>query len=91
MKVVKEMRYPLIRGQQCRVLPYSVKMSKIQSKGNSTVTSAEDTSCYVFVKGFLKERWIHSDLYNAFEAHGSIVSAKVSIDRHHISRGFGYV
>jgi hypothetical protein len=29
---VKELRYPLIHGQQCRVLPYSVKLTKSQSK-----------------------------------------------------------
>lgn len=34
---------------------------------------------------------MHSDLFSAFETFGSIVSAKVSIDKNHISKGFGYV
>ena len=87
---MKELRYPLIHGQQCRVLPYSVKLTKLQSKDLAT-GSTDDSHCYVFVKGFMKDKWLHSDLYNAFETYGSIVSAKVSIDKNHISKGFGYV
>lgn len=45
----------------------------------------------MFVKGFMKEKWLHSDLFAAFETQGAIVSAKVSIDKFHISKGFGYV
>jgi len=43
------------------------------------------------VKGFIKEKWVHSDLHSEFETYGNIVSAKVSIDKAHISKGFGYV
>lgn len=43
------------------------------------------------MKGFIKDKWLHSDLFNAFESYGSIVSAKVSIDKFHASKGFGYV
>jgi RNA recognition motif-containing protein len=39
----------------------------------------------------MKDKWLHSDLFSAFETFGSIVSAKVSIDKNHISKGFGYV
>lgn len=45
----------------------------------------------MFVKGFIKDKWLHSDLFSAFETFGTIVSAKVSIDKFHISKGFGYV
>ena len=39
----------------------------------------------------MKDKWLHSDLFGAFETFGTIVSAKVSIDKFHISKGFGYV
>ncbi len=39
----------------------------------------------------MKDKWLHRDIYGAFETFGSIVSAKVSIDKNHISKGFGYV
>lgn len=82
------MRYPVIRGQECRVLPYSLKFSKQQAKGE---TLAEERATYVFVKGFSKAKWQHSDLFAAFESFGSILSAKVSLDRNHSSKGFGYI
>jgi RNA recognition motif-containing protein len=34
---------------------------------------------------------MHSNLYRSFEAHGTILSAKVSIDKHHKGKGFGYI
>lgn len=36
-------------------------------------------------------KWSHSDLYNQFMTFGNILSAKVSIDRHHVSKGYGYI
>jgi RNA recognition motif-containing protein len=39
----------------------------------------------------MKDKWLHSDLFSAFETFGNIVSAKVSIDKNHASKGFGYV
>ncbi len=72
------------------MLSYSVKLTKLQSKDQGQ-SNSEDTKCYVFVKGFMKDKWLHSDLYSAFETFGTIVSAKVSIDKFHISKGFGYV
>jgi RNA recognition motif. (a.k.a. RRM, RBD, or RNP domain) len=92
-RAATELRYPTIKGYQCRVLPYSVKLAKMQSKGGAAtgVASGEDQECYVFVKGFNKDRWLHSDLYQAFKKFGTIVSAKVSIDKSHQSKGFGYV
>jgi RNA recognition motif-containing protein len=83
------LRYPLIRGVECRVLPYTMKFAKAQSK--SSEISENELASYVFVKGFLKENWMHSNLYRSFEAHGTILSAKVSIDKHHKGKGFGYI
>jgi polyadenylate-binding protein len=47
-------------------------------------------STYLFVKCLPKE-WTHSDLHNAFLPIGSIVSAKVSLDKDHKSKGYGYI
>jgi polyadenylate-binding protein len=43
------------------------------------------------VKGFLNDHWTHEDLHRTFEKYGSILSAKISIDREHKSKGYGYV
>ena len=43
------------------------------------------------MKGFLKSQWMHSDLHRAFEMHGKILSAKVSLDRNHKTKGYGYI
>jgi hypothetical protein len=74
-----EMRYPTIKGAKCRVLPYSLKFVKLQSKDSNP----EDRHSYIFVKGFLNEKWDHEDLHKAFERFGTIMSAKVSIDKNH--------
>jgi RNA recognition motif-containing protein len=74
------------------VLPYTLKFAKMQSKSGATsADSSSEKNAYVFVKGFSKERWGHEDLYKAFLPFGTILSAKVSIDRSHHSKGFGYV
>jgi RNA recognition motif-containing protein len=62
----------------------------MQSKTGERVSQGEEGT-YVFVKGFQKCKWTHSDLHKAFESHGSIVSAKVSIDRFHCCKGYGYL
>lgn len=43
------------------------------------------------MKGFSQAVWTHSDLFKAFEKFGVILSAKVSLDRNHVSKGFGYI
>lgn len=43
------------------------------------------------MKGFVSLGWTHRDLHNQFEKFGPIVSCKVSIDKDHISKGYGYV
>lgn len=87
-KALVECRFPFIRGVQCRVLPYAFKQAKVQSK---TADGSSTGDSYVFVKGFMKAKWMHSDLYKAFETYGKILSAKVSMDRTHTSRGYGYL
>lgn len=43
------------------------------------------------MKGFSRAKWTHQDLYRTFASFGPVVSAKVSIDKAHASKGFGYV
>jgi len=45
----------------------------------------------VFVKGFFEKNWTHKDLYFIFAKYGAIISAKVSLDKEHKSKGFGYI
>ena len=33
-KAVDELKFPFIRGVQCRVLPYTFKFAKVQSKND---------------------------------------------------------
>ncbi len=77
----------MIQGHQCRVLPYSLKFAKMQSKSGDQL----DKGTYVFVKGFLRSEWNHSDLHKVFESIGPILSAKVSIDKNHRCKGYGYI
>ena len=42
------------------------------------------------MKGFA-DKWTHKDLHEAFQQYGDVVSARVSIEEGHKSRGFGYV
>lgn len=51
-KAVQEMRYPTIRGAECRVLPYTLKFAKVQSKNGDKGSNSDDLSTYIFVKGF---------------------------------------
>ncbi len=94
-KAAEVLRYPIIQGAECRILPYSLKHAKIQSRnansGDADHSSAATTSSDIFVKGFIKSQWMHSDLHRAFEKFGTILSAKVSLDRNHKTKGYGYV
>lgn len=49
-----------------------------------------DSNAGLFIKGFGKE-WTHKDIYDNFKKFGDIISAKVSIDEAHQSRGYGFV
>lgn len=49
-----------------------------------------DSKTSLFIKGFSKE-WTHKDLYEFFKAFGEIISAKVSLNEDHLSRGYGFV
>ena len=88
-KALEVQRYPTIKGVNCRTLPYSFKYLKVHSKDPSV--NPEEKLSYVFVKGFLNEKWTHEDLHKAFEKWGIIVSAKVSIDKDHQCKGYGYI
>lgn len=78
----------MICGVQCRVLPFTLKYAKVQSKVGPGI---EDRVSYIFVKGFSRAKWTHEDLYRTFASFGPVLSAKVSIDKAHASKGFGYV
>lgn len=43
------------------------------------------------MKGFIKAYWNHQTLYDHFKEFGNILSAKVSIDQHYVSKGYGFV
>jgi polyadenylate-binding protein len=49
-----------------------------------------DSNAGLFIKGFGKE-WTHKDIFDHFKRFGEIISAKVSIDETHHSRGYGFV
>ena len=78
------MRFPVIKGQTCRALPYNLSnsfmgtvahpSSKLEAK-----SATSDAQRQIFVKNCPKE-WTHEDLHRCFEDCGEIVSAKVSID-----------
>ena len=62
--------------------------SKASATSNNAAAAVGDS---LFVKGFLRSQWLHSDLHRAFEGYGKILSAKVSLDRYHKTKGFGYI
>ena len=74
-----DVRFPEIKGKVCRALPYEKQAIK-RVESNSGV----------FVKGF-ESKWSHKELYTEFKGFGEVVSAKVSIDPDHKSRGYGFV
>ena len=78
-KLLEEVKFPELHGKTCRALPYDKDLLRsVQAEGN------------IFVKGF-GDQWTHKELHEAFKAFGDIVSARVSIEEGHKSRGFGYV
>lgn len=53
--------------------------------------NVDDSNQFVFVKGFSRLNWTHETLHNHFSKFGTIVSAKVSLEKDHISKGYGYI
>lgn len=78
-KLVQDVRYPEIKGKVCRALPYE-----------KDVIKRVDSNAGLFIKGFGK-LWTHKDIFENFKQFGDIISAKVSIDENHMSRGYGFV
>jgi len=68
------------------VLEYSQKFFK-----PAPPSLSESGKTSLFVKGFQDLHWTHADLHAAFEKFGRIESAKVSIDKDHVCRGYGFV
>jgi len=79
-KLIKDIRYPEIRGKICRVLPYEKDL----------ISKKFDSKSSLFIKGIHKE-WSHKDLFEFFKSFGEITSAKVSLKEDHSSRGYGFV
>jgi polyadenylate-binding protein len=78
--LAKEIRFPELGGKVCRVMAYDKELSAKQF----------DQRCSVFVKG-LDRAWTHKELFGHFSEFGDIVSAKVSLQENHQSRGYGFV
>ena len=83
-KALADHRFPEICGAKCRLLPFS----KFDSRKSDD--KADSSLGNLFIKGLPKD-WNHEDLCKAFEPYGTVVSAKVSIDAEHKSRGYGFV
>ncbi|CDW91187.1 cytochrome b5-like heme steroid binding domain containing protein [Stylonychia lemnae] len=79
-KLLKDIRYPEIRGKVCRVMPYEKDL----------ISKKFDSKSSLFIKGFKKD-WTHKDLYEFFKVFGEISSAKVSLKEDHHSRGYGFI
>ena len=78
-KLSEEIRFPVLRGQVCRALPYERDLSR-----------KLDLETSLFIKGFDK-KWTHIDLFKVFQEFGDIKSCKVSLGENHQSRGYGFV
>ena len=78
-KLLEDIKFPELHGKTCRALPYDKDLLRsVQAEGN------------IFVKGF-GQKWTHRELHEAFKIFGEVVSARVSMEEGHKSRGFGYV
>lgn len=82
------MKYPKVKGKICRLLPCSLKFAS-QELTDKAISDNHNTQ--IFVKGFLRLHWDHQFLHNVFSKFGQIISAKVSLDKDHNSKGYGYV
>lgn len=90
-KALEEHRYPKLGGAICRVLPFKCMSNTQQSVAPPTAEKkSKSKNVQLFIKGLPKE-WSHKELHDAFEPFGKVISAKVSIDSEHNSRGYGYV
>lgn len=79
-KLMKEIRFPEIKGKVCRVLPFDKDLN----------VKKFDTKSSLFIKNLSKD-WTHKDLFELFKEFGDILSAKVSLNEEHTSRGYGFV
>ena len=96
-KALAEHRFPVIKGQVCRALPYNMHSSFVGTvpqpgtRGRGDFgTNGTDPLKQIFVKNCPKE-WTHADLFEQFESFGEITSAKISITANFESRCYGFV
>ena len=85
--MLSEYRYPVIKGEQCRALPFTYK-------ARTTLTNVEKPKhgqpFTIFVKNCPKD-WTHEELYEHFKQYGNVLSAKMSIDANYATRGYAFV
>lgn len=90
-KALTEFRFPVIKGQVCRALPYNMHSSFVGTVPHASgKKEAQAEERQIFIKNSPKE-WTHLDLYEHFSPFGEICSAKVSINANFESRGYGFV
>ncbi len=93
-EALKELRFPVIKGQVCRTLPYNLHSSFVgtvpQAPGKKDAPASIDTKRQIFVNKCPKD-WTHLSLNEHFEHCGEIVSAKISITANFESRGYGFI
>jgi polyadenylate-binding protein len=85
--VLAEYRYPIIKGEQCRALPFNYKSNNAVPEKSK---HKQEQPFTVFVKNCPKE-WTHEDLYGHFKQYGKVLSAKMSIDANFTTRGYAFV
>ena len=86
-KVLADYRYPIIKGEQCRALPFNYKTRSAVAEKPKHKSEQPFT---VFVKNCPKD-WTHEDLYEHFKQYGKVLSAKMSIDANFTTRGYAFV
>ena len=92
-RALKEFRFPVIKGQTCRALPYNLQSSFMGTVAHPSKLDAKSAAAekkQIFVKNCPKS-WTHQDLHKCFQDCGEIVSAKISINAEFQSRGYGFV
>jgi RNA recognition motif-containing protein len=85
-RAIEEHRFPVIKtDKMCRALPYNMHAIRGEPGGKDVQSTS------IFVKGFEKMKWGHTDLYAKFCGFGKILSCKVSISPDHNFLGYGYI
>lgn len=82
LKVKEQLKYPVIEGVTCRVLPFNPEFL-----GSGKAKLADKN---VFVRKIPAEM-TPKELDEEFSKYGQIMSVKISLDKDHKSNGYGFV